>query len=674
MIRGVILGLLGVSIVCGFTYFNDAVIKQWGFIVTLAPTTVFGGLVLLLVAVNPLLLRLGRRLALSGRELAIALSMTLVVCSIPSNGLMRTLTPTLILPIHFEHSEPGWKEQEIVRTVPRQMLVDIRADESRILNGFVQGMSIGQKHISFSNIPWRAWSKTLLFWIPLALAIFVALIGLAVAIHKQWAEHEHLPYPIAGFANTLLPRAGEAFGGVFRDRFFVIGFFGVLIIHLNNYLVAWFPNWVAVPLSYSFVALGNLFPTFQLGDGGSLLTLQIFFAAVGFAYLIASDVSFSVGIGPFIFSYIMGLFASYGIDLAAGSRFTGGVQPFLAFGAFLGVFLALAYTGRYYYLRVLRQSLFLSAPEDSEAAWGGRFFIIGSLIAVLLLSLTGLDWQLALLFVFLVVLIFAVLARTVAETGLYVIQAAFNPVAIIAGLFGARALGVESFLILALASIVFTAGTVNGMMLYLVNALKLGQLQNVSIGRTGHFSFLALVVGIGIALPVGLYFQYDRGYDRTDNYVNNNMVRPPFREGISMKQRLISQGNLDFSTQISGWRRFVEISPSSRSTYAMIIGLGLVLLTTFGRLRSPRFPIHPIMFLVWGTYMNRSVAGAFLLGWLIKTIITKYGGHTLYQRVKPMMFGLIAGDLMGGCVPIVVGFIYYLMTGDLPKVYQITPG
>jgi hypothetical protein len=107
--------------------------------------------------------------------------------------------------------------------------------------------------------------------------------------------------------------------------------------------------------------------------------------------------------------------------------------------------------------------------------------------------------------------------------------------------------------------------------------------------------------------------------------------------------------------------------------YALVAGLGLVLLTTFGRLRFARFPIHPVLFLIWGTYWGKAIAGPFLVGWLIKIIITKYGGHSLFQKVKPMMFGLIAGDLLGGCIPIVVGFIYYYITGDLPKNYVTVP-
>jgi hypothetical protein len=48
---------------------------------------------------------------------------------------------------------------------------------------------------------------------------------------------------------------------------------------------------------------------------------------------------------------------------------------------------------------------------------------------------------------------------------------------------------------------------------------------------------------------------------------------------------------------------------------------------------------------------------------LLKFLITKYGGGKMYQRCKPMMIGLIAGTLAAQFVPMVVGTIYYFITG-----------
>jgi len=55
-------------------------------------------------------------------------------------------------------------------------------------------------------------------------------------------------------------------------------------------------------------------------------------------------------------------------------------------------------------------------------------------------------------------------------------------------------------------------------------------------------------------------------------------------------------------------------------------------------------------------------------------VVTKYGGAGGYQKLKPLMLGLIAGDMMGGGIPIIIGLVYYLVTGLPPKSFRIMPG
>ena len=92
-----------------------------------------------------------------------------------------------------------------------------------------------------------------------------------------------------------------------------------------------------------------------------------------------------------------------------------------------------------------------------------------------------------------------------------------------------------------------------------------------------------------------------------------------------------------------------------------------------GRLRFPSFPLHPVMFLVWNTWMGNMFAWSLLAGWLIKIVVTKYGGHVIYQKVKPLMFGFIAGEIFGALVPVIIGALYYFITGDIPKNFSVFP-
>ena len=63
-----------------------------------------------------------------------------------------------------------------------------------------------------------------------------------------------------------------------------------------------------------------------------------------------------------------------------------------------------------------------------------------------------------------------------------------------------------------------------------------------------------------------------------------------------------------------------------------------------------------------------------LLGWLIKLIVLKYGGgRWLYRGAIGFVFGAVAGDLLGGLVFIVVGAVYYAVTGFRPPEHRIFP-
>ncbi|MBT3381983.1 MAG: hypothetical protein HN742_25735 [Lentisphaerae bacterium] len=222
-LRAILLGLTGAAFVCGYTYVNDVVLKQTKFIGNHLPLSVFGGLVLFLLLVQPALRKLRERWALTPTELMVVLALTLSACVIPSSGLMRYFTPALMMPHHFERTEPGWRESGLVQSVPDRMLADISEDGDRALNGFVQGLSDGERRITVSDVPWHAWTRTLLFWVPLVLASWLCILGLALVVHRQWAHHEMLPYPVAKFANQLVsaPEPGQT--PLLRQRPFLLG-------------------------------------------------------------------------------------------------------------------------------------------------------------------------------------------------------------------------------------------------------------------------------------------------------------------------------------------------------------------------------------------------------------------------------------------------------------------
>ena len=111
----VVLGLLGGAMICAFCYFNDFVMRQTFLVGNYMPIAVYGGL----------LFWISKRLALTGRQLAVIMALTLVACYVPGRGLMHYFTTFLMMPHHYVRNTPSWKEHKVVEMAPKQMLAGV---------------------------------------------------------------------------------------------------------------------------------------------------------------------------------------------------------------------------------------------------------------------------------------------------------------------------------------------------------------------------------------------------------------------------------------------------------------------------------------------------------------------------------------------------------------------
>ncbi|MCK5801988.1 MAG: hypothetical protein KAI66_04110 [Lentisphaeria bacterium] len=677
-LRAVILGLLGAATICGVSYVNDQILQQTYLVGNNMPVAVFGMLILVVAFLNPLM----KRFAFRGRELAVILTLTLAACCVPGSGLMRTFTTSLILPHHYNRVEPRWREKKVLEICPEGMLVDVAEDEDRVLNGFVQGMGSPGHHIRLRDIPWRAWRRALVFWLPIILSLWGALVALSLVTHRQWSDHEHLPYPVAEFASSLLPDEKGEQASLFRNRLFWLGAIVVFLIHANNFGCRWWPEFlIPVPVRFNLTPLHHLVPALARGGGVRLLAPTLYFSVIGLTYFLASDVAFSCGIGPFLWALVVGALATYGITLTdpiEGSGYTAlRIRAFLNFGSNLGMFLAILYLGRRYYSTVLRKALFLPATDQVEprAVWGMRVFLVLSGVFAGYLMHAGLEWPLALLYTGIILLFFVMISRIMAETGMFYIQPFYFPCGVIWGIFGASALGLNQLMILLTVSMILVVDPRETIMAFMSTSLKILDLRGGGkLGRGTAVAGVALLLGVCVALPVTLYFQYDRGVSWHDGWSSKSTPRMQFDNIAQAKEKLEIQGLQEEAENRTIAGRFAAMRPDPACMAGLAAGLVLVLVFSAARLRFTWWPIHPILFLTWATEPQWRLCGAFLVGWLIKTSVTKYGGARVYQRLKPLMIGLIAGEVLGAVAPSVVGALYFVCTGEVPPRFMVLPG
>lgn len=674
--RSIFLGLLGAAVVCGLCFFNDWVLRQTYLVGNNMPAAIYGSFVLFCFFLNPLL----KKHSLSGRELAVVMALTLAGAGVPGGGLVRTLIPTLVIPHHLEKTSPGWKQEGIINAIPKRMLVDVSVGEDRVVNGYVQGLGEGDAHIGLGDIPWKAWIPPLLFWLPIAMTLWIALIGLSVAMHRQWSQHEHLPYPIARFTDAILPKEGQRLPALFRERLFWIGLACILCVHVNNYVYTWFPNYlIRIPTRFDLTPLANVFPVFVRGGGTGLLRPHIYIIIIGLAYFIPSDVALSFGIGPFLWYLVIGIFATYGINLTSPqdgtSYFSLKPQSFALFGANVGVVAAVLFTGRHYYGSLFRKAFGRTGSEevDSTSVASFRVFLAATLCLLIQMRVIGIQLALAIPYLAFMIMGFVVLSRVIAETGLIYLKCYFWPCATLWGLLGARACGPQQLMLMMMVSTILFIDPREALMPFLANAQKTLELRRVGLGRPAFWSVIALLIGLAVAVPVTLYIKYDMGSATGDSWSTITVPKVPFDNAVMIRRKLANQGMVIDET-IPFWRRLGEISPNPVCVAMTLAGLVLVIGCTTARLRFKWWPLHPLMFVTWASTPLRWMGVSYLLGWAVKSIIAKYGGSNTYNRLKPLMIGLIAGEILGALLPTLFGLLYYAITNEQPRMFNVIPG
>jgi hypothetical protein len=111
------------------------------------------------------------------------------------------------------------------------------------------------------------------------------------------------------------------------------------------------------------------------------------------------------------------------------------------------------------------------------------------------------------------------------------------------------------------------------------------------------------------------------------------------------------------------------MSPNAPCIAAFLIALAVALGIGFARLRFTHWPFHPVVFVFLGGHQAKMMGVSFLIGWMIKTLVNKYGGARLYNSLKPFMIGVIAGEMSARLIPMIVGAVVYAVTGQSPASY-----
>lgn len=807
--RALFLGFLGAIILCGFTFFNDMVIRGSFMVGNFLPFSILGTLMLFVLLINPLLGRLGKAFALSGRELAIITGLTLFVCFIPGRGLMHHFTNVLMLPHHYVRTNQSWRSEDVrlqldkitdwnvivrglrasavegdeakslpsedalclvkscfsgdivsrlpkegeapsvslqneillelnrlidgalltdavnesdvvlpkyaqhllqqvdylssterssvtravldvafeggiracrpgaVDLVPPIMLAERRLDDGA-LDGFVSGVGEGDNPISLTDdIPWRVWRRPLMFWSLVIFAMCMAGIGLSLIVHRQWSSHEHLPYPTIELTRMLLPESGHTCPNLFKSKLFWLGMVPIFLIYMNNFAFVWWREYVIpVELRLRLGPFVKLVPVYYRSGIGwwQMFNPLLIFTVIGFAYFLPKDVSLSLGIAPFVFGYITGTLNSYGIALGPAMT-SPTIHTFAYGGSYVAMFLVILYTGRRYYGSVLRRCFGISRggdPVEPHAVWGARAMLLGIVGFVMATHLAGLQLPIGLLYIIALLIIMTVVCRLVSEAGVYYLHTNLFPCALLWGFFGEGTLGTHQLLVMGMLSCTLFVDPRECFMPYVVESLRLNDGSKSPLGRLAMAGFVAVVIGLFVAIPSTLYFQYKNGAMNVgDGWTLYSPPRMSINANLKLRKTLEAQGALPLVDERSFVESLSKARPVPEAMAAFAVTFSLVILFTICRQRLSWWPLHPVMFLTLATHQSTLMASSFIIGWLIKHLVTKFGGGYMYQKLKPVMAGVICGEFMAGIIAMIISVVYYYVTGEPPKPFSI---
>ena len=501
-------------------------------------------------------------------------------------------------------------------------------------------------------IPWAPWAWALLHWTPLLGSALICFLAMAALVRQQWVHHERLPYPIANVLATYLddPAPGQRLAPIFRQRSFWIGFAVAALVLTSQGLSAY--GWNAFPIPTTL----DLNPTLQgppwnqVWSGYGLYTLRIFFSIVALTFFLPTDLSLSLWLFYVLTNVVTAILRSSGVPVEWQDPSTATI------GGYVIEVILVLWIGRTYYLRVLRAAFGLARDPDLRvvAVYAWLFFAgLAGLIATMVAYGAPVGYAGLAAMVYLGTAL--VLARLIAEAGIPFLNSPtwWDSSNVIFSLTG-FALPAAALLPLTMLAQTLTGDSREHVLPFATNAEWLGERAGV---RRLPWTLLLLVVlalGTVIAGVTMLVLTYQR-----DGMNNLN----------DLWKRTLMSGAGPLNSAASGG----SVQDPQRTWTLYGIGAGITGGLGVARLAWAWWPLHPLGYLASATFATSMVWFSFFVGWLLKSGVMRYGGMQLYRWMKPVAYGLIAGEAAIAGIFLILGLLNAAFGWGLPPAPKFLP-
>ncbi|MDP6595162.1 MAG: hypothetical protein QGI86_04585 [Candidatus Poribacteria bacterium] len=539
------------------------------------------------------------RWALSPAEILAIFSMMMVATVIPTRGFGGPFFSMVSGATYYASTENEWATL-ILPYLPSTIVIK-EADAVRKMYEGLEGASI----------PWHAWVRPLCWWSFFILCMGSMVISVMFLFRRTWIERERLVFPVAQVALAMVEECptGSRFNPLFRTSLFWIGFLLPMILESANALSQYFPevptfrpNWT---ISHNIAWVPQ--PVIRLN-----------FLMFGFAFFIESQLSFSL---CFFFLLSLPAYWIYG-HFFPGHQETLG--PWTAGGPG-GTIIAHQQMGA---MMVLIGTMVWAARGHllKERLTGSAFLISTTLMCLLVWG-TGVPYWIAPLVVGSALVIWLSLTRLMVQAGIATIVPAIVPLGFIVSTIGVPSLGTVGLLAMGL-TLIWSGDLLTYLMGPAANSIYVGHRAKIS-PITGSWSLLAAVMlSLGGCFFMTLYLT---------GKVGGLNLHPQYFQNFPLQPWRFAESKLHNATD------------ASLTGYMWTgVGAGLMLLLTYGQRVFFWWPLHPLGFLAQGGWIMRQLWFSFLLAWLVKTAVLRYGGGGGYKKARVFFIGIIVGLLVVG--------------------------
>ena len=371
---------------------------------------------------------------------------------------------------------------------------------------------------------------------------------------------------------------------------------------------------------------------------------MILFPVLGFAFFVKLEISFSLWFFYLLAVVQAGIMNRIGITIHHSDPFVWAwgmeLVAWQNWGAFLAMVLSGLWMGRSHLRRAFGKAWDRRHPADDSGelvsyrtAFAG--LALGLLYIIAWLCRSGMELPVALLFLAGALIGYLGITRLVIETGAYYVTTPVVGQAFTRALMG-TAMPPQTLVSLSLSGAWF------------------GDVQSIFMPAAAHGAYLSRrIAGLGKrALNAGLVLATVVGSVVSIVF----LVHLAYRYGAA---NFVAGGPGSKAFDVAAHYMQNPIGTDWQKLSFVGIGAAIYAILTLARYRFLWWPLHPIGMAVSSVWMLRYIALSFLLAWFCKWVILRYGGATLYRRIRPFFVGLVFGFFIGVTGSFIVDLVWF---------------